>query len=126
LADELGDEGSGEYASIRQNEELRNKLRLTADEVYSQADNITRSTWQNLFVARTAIANGKAQVTADQLANEGATEEQRARGRTVLDTLNAKQALAGARLGARRDAQFVRSDLYALSAMGQLTARQRG
>ena len=119
-------QGGGEYATIRQNEEIRNKFRLTADEVYRQVDDVTRTTWQNLLEAQTAIANGKAQVAADQLANEGVTEEQRAGERTVLDTLNAKQMLVSAQialLDATRNSYQATYTL--LSAMGQLTAKQQ-
>jgi outer membrane protein len=120
-------QGGSEYATIRQNKELRSKSELTADETYRQADDTTREAWQNVLAAQSATADGHAEVAASQLAFDGVMEEFRIGERTVLDTLIARQALVTAQLSVV-DATFNSyvSAYQLLSAMGLLTAQQQG
>ncbi|MEL6299690.1 MAG: TolC family outer membrane protein [Pseudomonadota bacterium] len=79
------------------------------------------SAWALLLAARAQLVSGQAQVDANQIALDGVRAEERVGQRTLLDVLDAQQALLDSRVtlvATRRD--VVVNAYTLLSAMGQL------
>ena len=85
-------------------------------------ENATRA-YNNLLATRAQTVSFQAAVRANQIALDGVRQENVAGLRTVLDVLNAEQALLTSRVNlvsAQRDATLAQYDVR--QAVGQLTA----
>ena len=91
-------QGGGEYASIRQAKEQLGQARLTADLQRVTTRNAVVSSYARLKAARAAIQSGREVVKAAEAALRGVRLEALVGQRTVLDVLNAQQALLDARV----------------------------
>ena len=114
-------QGGGEYASIRQAKEQLRQARLAADLQRVEAHKGFLSTYAKLKAARAAIQSGREVVKAAEAALRGVRLEASVSQRTVLDVLNAQQALLEARVklvGYQHD--WVVVSYAALAAIGHL------
>lgn len=113
-------------AQVREAKETVNQRRLELEQAQRQARQDATTSWETLQSARAQELSFQDQIKADEVALEGVQQEQRAGLRTILDVLNAEQALLTARVNyvrAHHDAIKASYDL--LSAIGRLTARDR-
>ena len=88
-----------------------------------EAVNSVTSAWESLNASRASIASIKMQIDASARALTGVKNEELAGERTVLDVLNAEQALLNNRVSlveAKRN-ELVAS-FYVMSAVGRMTA----
>ncbi|MXU66071.1 TolC family outer membrane protein [Oceanomicrobium pacificus] len=101
----------------RRKAELQNTARLVQQS--------TAISWANLDVARASIVANEQQITAQQIALEGVTEEARLGARTTLDVLNAELEFQEARvdlISSKRDEYVAAFQL--LASMGLLSVEQ--
>lgn len=113
-------------AQVREAKQTVNQRLLELEQARRQAIQDATTAWENLQSARAQERSFQDQIKADEVALDGVQQEQRAGLRTILDVLNAEQALLTARVsyvGAHHDAIKAGYDL--LSAIGRLTARDR-
>ncbi|MGZ5874420.1 MAG: TolC family outer membrane protein [Bradyrhizobium sp.] len=117
-------QGGAEYSLIRQSKETVEQQRLNLEQVRDQtrADLITA--WGQLLAGKAQIASSEAQVSASEIALVGTRKEASVGQRTVLDVLNAQQALVNSRV-ALVTAQHDRvvASYAVLSAIGRLSPR---
>jgi outer membrane protein len=120
-------QGGGDEATVRRAKDLRQQSELAIATAERNVRQDVDSSWQALHSAQFAIVTNQTQVTADQNAVDGVTQEQQAGERSVLDILNAQQELFSAQIAvvvSRHDS--VVAAYKVLSAAGQLTARSLG
>ena len=91
-------QGGGEYASIRQAKEQLGQARRAADLQRVEAHKDVLSSYAKLKAAKAAIESGNEVVKAAETALRGVRLEASVGQRTVLDVLNAQQALLEARV----------------------------
>ena len=91
-------QGGGEYASIRQAKEQLGQARLAADLQRVEAHKDVLSSYARLKAAKAAIESGNQVAKAAETALRGVRLEASVGQRTVLDVLNAQQALLEARV----------------------------
>jgi len=111
-------------SQVRQAKQVLNQRRLQLEQSQRQAIQDATTFWENEQSARAQIASFEATVAADKIALEGTRQEQQVGLRTVLDVLNAEQALLQAEVNlatARHDAAVAAYN--ELNAIGHLTAR---
>jgi outer membrane protein len=91
-------QGGAEYSLIRQSKETLAQQRLTLEQVRDQARADLVTAWGQLVAGKSQIASTQSQVTASEIALLGVRSEATVGQRTVLDVLNAQQALVNARV----------------------------
>jgi outer membrane protein len=115
-------QGGAEYSLIRQSRETLEQQRLNLEQVRDQARADLITAWGQLLAGKAQIASSEAQVSASEIALIGTRKEATVGQRTVLDVLNAQQALVNARV-ALVTAQHDRvvASYAVLSAVGRLS-----
>jgi outer membrane protein len=115
-------QGGAEYSLIRQSKETLEQQRLNLEQVRDQARADLVTAWGQLLAGKAQIASSQAQVEASEIALIGTRKEATVGQRTVLDVLNAQQALVNARV-ALVTAQHDRvvASYAVLSAVGRLS-----
>jgi TolC family type I secretion outer membrane protein len=116
---------AGNVASqVRQAKQTASQLRLTIDQQRRAAAQTATTAWQQLQTARSQITSFKVQVQANQIALEGVRQEAQVGARTVLDVLDAEQALLTSQVNlvvAQHDE--IVAAYSVIAAVGRLTAR---
>lgn len=117
-------QGGAEYSLIRQSKETLEQQRLNLEQVRDQARADLVTAWGQLLAGKAQIVSSQAQVSASEIALTGTRSEASVGQRTVLDVLNAQQALVNARI-ALVTAQHDRvvASYAVLSAVGRLSPR---
>ena len=112
---------------IRQSLETETQRRIEVDSARYQVRAAIISAWGILTSSRAQVRSDQAQVSANGVALDGVREENKVGQRTILDVLNAEQALLDSRVnlvGTQRD--VVVAAYAVLSAVGKLNARSLG
>lgn len=91
-------QGGAEYSLIRQSKETLEQQRLTMEQVRDQARADLVTAWGQLVAGKAQVAAAQSQVQASELAYLGTSKEAQVGQRTVIDILNAQQALVNARV----------------------------
>jgi outer membrane protein len=91
-------QGGAEYSLIRQSKETVEQQRFNLEQVRDQARADLITAWGQLLAGKAQIASSQAQVEASEIALLGTRKEATVGQRTVLDVLNAQQALVNARV----------------------------
>ncbi|HLX16141.1 MAG TPA: TolC family outer membrane protein [Bradyrhizobium sp.] len=91
-------QGGAEYSLIRQSKETADQQRFNLEQVRDQARADLITAWGQLLAGKAQIASSQAQVEASEIALLGTRKEATVGQRTVLDVLNAQQALVNARV----------------------------
>ncbi len=116
-------QGGGEYATVRQAKETLGQTRIQMDVTRDLARTAIRQFWSLVETYRGEIQAAQAQVTAQDIALKGVTDEYKVGQRTITDVLTAQANLVQAQsslVNAKRD-QVVNA--YALvAAIGNLNA----
>ena len=117
-------QGGAEYSLIRQSKENLEQQRLNLEQVRDQTRADLVTAWGQLLAGKAQIASSQAQVSASEIALTGTRREASVGQRTVLDVLNAQQALVNARI-ALVTAQHDRvvASYAVLSAVGRLSPK---
>jgi outer membrane protein len=113
-------------AQVREAKQVVGQRRLELEQAQRQAIQDATTAWENLQSARAQSRSFEDQIKANEVALEGVQQEAQAGLRTVLDILNAEQALLQSRVSlvtAHHDAITAGYDL--LQAVGHLSARDR-
>ena len=113
-------------AQVRQAKEQVGQNRLLVEQAQRQAIQDAANAWDTLVSARAQAVSFQDQIKANQVALEGTQQEALAGLRTVLDILNAQQALLTSQVSlvqSRHDA--IQAAYNLLDATGRLTARAR-
>ena len=91
-------QGGAEYSLIRQSKETLDQQRLNLEQVRDQARADLVTAWGQLLAGKAQIASSQSQVEASEIALLGTRKEATVGQRTVLDVLNAQQAVVNARV----------------------------
>ncbi len=91
-------QGGAEYSLIRQSKETLERQRFNLEQVRDQARADLVTAWGQLLAGKAQIVSAQSQVTASEIALLGTRKEAAVGQRTVLDVLNAQQALVNARI----------------------------
>jgi len=91
-------QGGAEYSLIRQSKETLAQQRFNLEQVRDQARADLLSAWGQLLATKSQVSSSQTQVEASELALLGTRKEAEVGQRTVLDVLNAQQAVVNARL----------------------------
>lgn len=116
-------QGGREYSTIRQNKQLKSQARMNTLSADYAVRAETETAWMNYHAAVASITSNQSQVDANAIALEGVRQEETVGQRTVLDVLNAEQALLDSRvtlISAVRD-EYV-AGFTLISTLGQLNA----
>ncbi len=115
-------QGGAEYSLIRQSKETLEQQRLVLEQVRDQARADLITAWGQLLAGKAQVASSLSQVEASEVALLGTRKEATVGQRTVLDVLNAQQAVVNARV-ALVTAQHDRvvASYAVLSAIGRLS-----
>jgi outer membrane protein len=115
-------QGGAEYSLIRQSKETEAQQRLNLEQVRDQARADLVTAWGQLLAGKAQVESSQAQVSASEIALLGTQKEASVGQRTVLDVLNAQQAVVNARV-ALVTAQHDRvvASYAVLSVMGRLS-----
>ena len=115
-------QGGAEYSLIRQSKETQEQQRLNLEQVRDQTRADLVTAWGQLLAGKAQIASSQSQVDASEVALLGTRQEASVGQRTVLDVLNAQQAVVNARV-ALVTAQHDRvvASYAVLSAIGRLS-----
>jgi len=117
-------QGGAEYATIRQDAELRDQARRNVDVQSRAAEEAATSAWELFQSAQATIKSNEATEQADEIAYRGVSREQQVGSRTIIEVLNAQQELLNAQVAvvtSRRDTLVAAYQV--LAATGSLTAR---
>lgn len=120
-------QGGQEYATIRQDVQLRDEARRNVETQSRQAEEAGTSAWETFQSAEATIQSNEATERADEIAFRGVSREQQVGGRTIIEVLNAQQELLNAQVAvvtSHRDAMVAAYQV--LSATGALTAKTLG
>ena len=120
-------QGGAEYALIRQSKETLEQQRQTMNQVRDQARADLVTAWGQLVAGKAQVTAAQSQVDATELAYLGTTKEAQVGQRTVIDILNAQQAVVNARV-ALVTAQHDRvvASYAVLNAIGRLSPQVLG
>ena len=115
-------QGGAEYSLIRQSKETLEQQRLTMEQVRDQARADLVAAWGQLLAGKAQVAAAQSQVEASEIAYLGTTKEAEVGQRTVIDILNAQQALVNARVAlVTAEHDRVVASYAVLSAIGRLS-----
>lgn len=115
--------GGVELSDVRANKQVRSQRRMEVLAAQNQVRADTETAWMRYQAAVSSITSTEDQVEANAIALEGVRQEESVGQRTVLDVLNAEQALLNSRVNlvtAERD-EYV-AGFTVLGALGQLNA----
>jgi outer membrane protein len=113
-------------SQVREAKQIVGQRRLQLEQAQRQAIQDATTAWENLQSARAQAVSFEDQIKANEVALEGTQQEAQAGLRTVLDILNAQQALLQSEVSlaqAHHDTITAGYDL--LLAVGHLSARDR-
>lgn len=116
-------QGGREYSTIRLNKQIRSQRILETLSADYAVRAQTESSWMQYQASVSSITSNQAQVDANAIALEGVRQEEGVGQRTILDVLNAEQALLNSRVSlvtAQRN-EYV-AGFTVLQALGQLNA----
>jgi len=116
-------QGGREYSTIRQNKQIKSQRRLEALSADYAVRAQTETAWMQYQASVSSITSNQSQVDANSIALEGVRQEESVGQRTILDVLNAEQALLNSRVNlvtAERN-EYV-AGFMVLQALGQLNA----
>ena len=116
-------QNGSEYSTIRANKQVKSQRKLEAMSADLSVRAQTEIAWVVHQASTAAITSTQVQVDANAIALEGTRQEESVGARTLLDVLNAEQALLNSRVNlvtAERN-QYV-SGFSLLQALGQLNA----
>jgi len=116
-------QGGREFSTIRQNKQIKSQRRLEALSADYAVRAQTESSWMQYQATSSSITSNQSQVDANAIALEGVRQEETVGQRTILDVLNAEQALLNSRVNlvtAQRN-EYV-AGFTLLQALGQLNA----
>jgi outer membrane protein len=117
-------QGGTEYSLIRQSKETLEQQRLNLEQVRDQARADLVTAWGQLLAGKAQILSSQSQVSASEIALLGTRKEAAVGQRTVLDVLNAQQALVNARIAlVTAEHDRVVASYTVLSAIGRLSAQ---
>ncbi|WP_395020040.1 TolC family outer membrane protein [Dongia sp.] len=109
---------------VRQAKQLYQQSRRQLDEARRSAAQQAVAAWQSLETAQAQIASFEEQVRANTVALEGVRQEQTVGARTVLDVLDAEQALLNSKVNlVTAQTNLVIARYQVLQAIGQLNAK---
>ena len=91
-------QGGAEYSLIRQSKETEAQQRLNLEQVRDQARADLVTAWGQLLAGKAQVQSSQAQVSASEIALLGTRKEAAVGQRTVLDVLNAQQAVVNAQV----------------------------
>jgi outer membrane protein len=115
-------QGGAEYSLIRQSKETLEQQRLTLEQVRDQARADLATAWGQLLAGKAQVTAAKSQVSATELAYLGTTKEAQVGQRTVIDILNAQQAVVNARVAlVTAEHDRVVASYAVLNAIGRLS-----
>ena len=113
-------------AEVRQAKEQVGQTRLQVEEAQRQAVQDAANAWDTLASARAQATSFQDQIKANEVALEGTQQEALAGLRTVLDILNAQQALLTSQVSlVQSQHDGIQAAYNLLNATGRLTARAR-
>lgn len=113
------------YSRMRAAKETMAQRQEDLDDARRTATQAAASAWNSLQTARAAVRSLQSQIRANEIALEGVQREALVGSRTVLDVLDAEQALLTSKVNlvrSERDELVARYQV--LSAVGTLTARE--
>jgi outer membrane protein len=113
-------------AQVREAKQIVGARRLQLEQSQRQAIQDATTFWENLQSARSQVSSFQDQIKANEVALEGTQQEALAGLRTVLDILNAQQALLTSQVSlvtAHHDA--IQAAYNLLNSVGMLSARDR-
>jgi outer membrane protein TolC len=109
---------------VRQAKQLYQQARRQLDEARRSAAQQAVAAWQALETAQAQITSFEEQVRANTVALEGVRQEQTVGARTVLDVLDAEQALLNSKVNlVNAQSNLVIARYQVLQAIGQLNAK---
>jgi outer membrane protein len=115
-------QGGAEYSLIRQSKETETQQRLNLEQVRDQARADLVTAWGQLLAGKAQVESSQVQVSASEIALLGTRKEAAVGQRTVLDVLNAQQAVVNARVAlVTAEHDRVVASYSVLSAMGRLS-----
>ncbi len=120
-------QGGREYSRVRQTKQVVQQRRDELEDSLRAVRELVTQSWEGLLTASAAAVSIEEQTRANQIALEGVQTEAQVGARTVLDVLDAEQALFESQVDLvdARATEVVA--LYTLqSAMGELTAEALG
>ncbi|MCH7631323.1 MAG: TolC family protein, partial [Proteobacteria bacterium] len=116
-------QGGREYSTIRLNKQIRSQRILETLSADYAVRAQTESSWMQYQASVSSITSNQSAVDANTIALEGVRQEESVGQRTILDVLNAEQALLNSRVSlvtAQRN-EYV-AGFTVLQALGQLNA----
>lgn len=115
-------QGGGEYSQVRQNKQRVRQARDQLEDTHRSVQQIVASSWERLLAATAAISAFRAEIRANEIALEGVQQEALVGARTVLDVLDAEQALFESQVSlVRAGREEVLASYQLKLAVGQLT-----
>jgi outer membrane protein len=115
-------QGGAEYSLIRQSKETLEQQRLVLEQVRDQARADLVTAWGQLLAGKAQVISSQSLVSASEIALLGTRKEATVGQRTVLDVLNAQQALVNARVAlVTAEHDRVVASYAVLSAVGRLS-----
>ena len=109
---------------VREAKQVYQQARKQLDEARRSADQQVIAAWQALETAQAQIKSFQEQVRANDIALEGVRQEQTVGARTVLDVLDAEQALLNSKVNlVTAQTNLVIARYQVLQAIGRLNAR---
>lgn len=116
--------GGATRAKIRQSKYQKWEAKENLREAERAVEAGVTATWESMQANRSSIDSIKAQVKASAIALEGTQKEEALGNRTVLDVLNAYQALLQSQVNeVKASHDYYISGLQLLQTMGKLTAK---
>ena len=115
-------QGGGEYSQVRQNKQRVRQARDQLEDTNRSVQQVVAASWERLLAATAAIDAFRAEIRANQIALEGVQQEALVGARTVLDVLDAEQALFESQVSlVRAGREEVLASYQLKLAVGQLT-----
>lgn len=115
-------QGGAEYSRVRQAKQNMRQTRNQLESVHRSVEQSVAANWDNLAAQTAQIDSFRAQVRANEIALEGVQQEALVGTRTVLDVLDAEQALFNSRVQLiRAQGQEVLASYELKQSVGELT-----
>lgn len=115
-------QGGSEYSLVRQNKQRVRQARDQLEDTHRSVQQVVASSWERLLAATAAINAFEAEIRANEIALEGVQQEALVGARTVLDVLDAEQALFESQVSlVRANREEVLASYQLKLAVGQLT-----
>lgn len=115
-------QGGAEYSRVRQAKQRMRQTRNQLESVNRSVEQSVGANWDNLAAQTAQIESRRAQVRANEIALEGVQQEALVGTRTVLDVLDAEQALFNSKVQLiRSQGEEVLASYELKQSVGQLT-----